>query len=161
VDLTLGGVTVGLAILVWRGVQWWNRERPGFPVLLPFLASGMYGILLILSTGGLLGEAAGVALWGSNAVGDAGLEYAVDGNTPEVTRGYSLSLSDGGHAMVLLLTVGMAAAWKFSRKLPKKDMGLGVLCGISLGLADGVAGWAADILAPVANGGGDWITGVM
>lgn len=159
--VSLGGVTVGLSILAWIGVRWWNRHRPKWTVLIPFIASSLYGMLLILSAGGILGGLAGVALWSQNLAGDAALEYGVGGNSPNVTRSFNLALSDGGHAMVLILTVLVVAVWKFSKKLPRLDVGLGILAGIALGLSSGVAGWAAQVLAPVVNWGGDWIGGVL
>lgn len=159
--LSLGGVTVGLAILVYVAVRWFQRSRGRWLALLPFLLSAAYGMLLILSTGGILGGAADVALWGSNVVGDSALEYGVGGGTPEVTRTHTLALTDGGHAMVLVISAGLGAYWQFGKKAPKRDMALGALCGVSLGLASGVAGWAADVLAPVVNSGGDSIMGVL
>ena len=159
--VSLGGVTVGLSILTWIAVRWWNKHRGKWTVLIPFAVSSLYGMLLILSAGGILGGLAGIALWGQNLAGDAALEYGVGGNSPDVTRSFNLALSDGGHAMVLILTVAMVAVWKFSKRLPRMDVGLGILAGVALGLSSGVAGWAAEILAPVVNTGGDWIGGVL
>jgi hypothetical protein len=159
--VTLGGVTVGLSILTWIGVRWWKRDKPNWKTLVPFIAAALYGMLLILSAGGLIGGLADVALWGSNTAGGAALEHGVGGRSPDVTRRHALALTDGGHAMVVILTVALAALWKFSKKLNKKDIGLGAAAGVSLGLADGIAGWAATVLAPAVNAGGDGIVGIL
>lgn len=159
--VTLGGVTAGLCILVFVGIRWWLRQRPKWAALLPYLFAALYGMLLILAAGGLLGSAADWALWGTSTAGDAALEYGVGGGTPEVAADYGDALSDGGHAVVLISTVAVAAVWRFSKKLPRQDIKLGVLTGICLGLADGVAGWAAAGLAPAANAVGAAVTGML
>lgn len=159
--VTLGGVTVGLCILTFVLVRWWQKQKPKWQPLLPFVLASFYGMLLILSAGGILGGLAGVALWGSSELGDAALKYGVGGGTPSVTRESPLGLTDGGHAMVLILTVAFAATWRFSKKLPRADVGMGALCGICLGLSSGVAGWAADVLAPTVSWTGDWIVGLL
>ena len=162
--VSLGGITVGLSLITWRGVQWWLTDRRGKKAwlrLTPFVVAPTYGIMVILTTGGVLGSAASGVLWGANVAGDAALEYGVNGHHPNVTRNYGLALSDGGHAVLVIFTVGIVAYWMYGRKLPKRDVLMGVVCGISLGLAGGVAGWAADVLVPMVNGGGDWVAGIQ
>ena len=159
--VTLGGVTVGLAVLVWVGIRWWLRQRPKWAALLPYAFATLHGMLLILAAGGILGGAADWALWGTSIAGDAGLEYGVGGGSPEVTRDYADALTDGGHAVLALATVALVAIFKFAKKLPSRDILLGELTGICLGMADGVAGWAAAGLARGANWLGDWVGGML
>lgn len=159
--VTLGGVTVGLSILTFVAVRWFKRERPNWRPAVPFLVGTAYGMLLILAAGGILGGLADVALWGSNGLGDAALTYGVGGGTPEATRGRQIALTDGGHAAVIVATVGFTALWRFSKKLPKRDLALGIVCGISLGLSGGIAGTAAQVLAPAVNAVGDAVAGLL
>ena len=153
--VTLGSVTVGLGILAWVLTRWWvegGKSGRKIRTLLPYVFSALYGMLLILTGGGLLGSAAGWALWGTTTAGDAGLVYGVGSSAPEVTRTYADALTPGGSMVVILCTVILIAILKFARNIPKAVIILGLLTGISLGMADGVAGWAATALAPAANG---------
>lgn len=159
--VSLGGVAVGLSLLTWIGVRWWKRDRPNWKPLLPFLTHAVYGMLAILSAGGLLGGLAGFALWGSNTIGGLALTYGVGGNNPQATRAQALILTDGGHALVLVLTVGIIAALRFSKKLHKRDAVLGILCGICLGLSSGIAGAAAAALVPAVDWAGGTIAGLL
>jgi predicted RND superfamily exporter protein len=77
-----------------------------------------------------------------------------------VTRGSNLVLSDGGHAVVVIATVCLIAAW-FVRRGFRWDLFFAVLCGISLGLSSGVAGVAGYVLSPVVSTAGDAIVGVL
>jgi len=162
--VSLGGVTVGLSILGWVLTQWWasNKKKSfkAFRALVPFLLFASYGMLLILSAGGLLGGAAGVTLWGTSEIGDAALEYGVGGGTPAVTRGSNLVLSDGGHAVVIIATVCMVALWCLRRGF-RWDLFFGVVCGISLGLSSGIAGAAGFVLSPAVSMAGDAVVGLL
>lgn len=159
--VTLGGVTIGLSLLAWITVRWWKTDRPNWKPLMPYLGGVAYGMLLILAAGGLLGAIADIALWGANGLGDAALQYGVGGTSPSATRARQIALTPGGHATVLVTTVGFAAAWRFSKKLPKKDLGVGILTGICLGLSGGIAGIAAQALAPAVNSIGDSVAGLL
>lgn len=158
--VSLGGVTVGLSILAWYVTHWWLRGKKHWRTLVPFIPCALYGMLLVLAAGGLLGGFADVTLWGSSAIGDAALKYGLGSGSPRVTRNSSLVLTDGGHAFVLILTVVLLAVWK-KRGGFDKDMVLGVVCGICLGLSSGVAGWTGRILGPVVSWCGDAIVGLL
>jgi hypothetical protein len=159
--VTLGGVVVGLSILAWNLTRWWTgSKKRSIRDLMPFIACALYGMLLILTAGGLLGGLADVALWGSSAIGDAALEYGVGAGTPNVTRSSSLVLTDGGSAAVIVSTVILIAVWTRKRGF-RWDFALNITCGISLGLSSGVAGWAAMVLGPVVNTAGDAIVGLL
>jgi hypothetical protein len=159
--VTLGGVTVGAAILIATVIKWVFREKKSPAALVPFVLALAYGMLLILSAGGLLGSAADVALWGANGLGDLSLVWGVGGGTQDVTRTGTMALSNGGHAVVLLLTVALIALWKFAGRIPNGKLAAGILCGICLGLSGAVAGIAAVPLASGANILGLGLTAVL
>lgn len=179
----LGGVAVAICIIVWESVRWWY-ESPGktgteklkknwraLPVpcvpMNAFGALSCFGMLLILSAGGVLGGAASVALWGSNEVGRIALEQGVGGTDADVTRSTSLVLSNGGHLVVLAMAVAFAGVCVFSRSkrgFSVRDvlarLVLPVVCGICMGLSSGMAGWAAQVLGPAVDTLGGFITGL-
>jgi hypothetical protein len=160
--LSLGGLTTGLGILTWVGYRWWFTQRKNWKALVfPFVPLMCYGMLLILSAGGVLGGAAGVTLWGSNLVGDVTLEYGAGGGTPEVTRPVSLVLTNGGHMMVVLMTIALIATWVFKRSIRRIDIVLPIVCGVSLGLSSGIAGVAAQVLGPAVDTSGGMLAGVL
>lgn len=159
--VSLGAVVVGLSITGWYVTTWWvGSKKHSIKDLLPFICCSLYGMLLILTAGGILGGLAGWALWGSSQVGDAALTYGVGAGTPDVTRQSSLVLTDGGAATVIVMTVVLCAVWRRKRSF-HVEYALGVVNGITLGLASGIAGVAATVLGPVVNTSGDWIVGLM
>ncbi|MEU0370624.1 hypothetical protein ABZ070_10225 [Streptomyces sp. NPDC006283] len=159
--VTLGGVVVGLAILTTTLIRWVFQEKKRPAALAPFLLALAYGMLLILSAGGILGAAADIALWGANGLGDLTLVWGVGGGTQNVTRAAQMALTNGGHAVVILLTVALLALWKFAGKVPNGKLAAGILCGICLGLSGAVAGAAAVPLASGANLLGLGLTAVL
>lgn len=180
--VSLGGVVVGLAIIVWYVVKWFQesgKEKDWKSLCLPFIPLMLYGMLLILSTGGILGGAAGIALWGSNEIGRVAIEYGVGGTSPNVTRTTSLVLEDGGHAVVILMTVAFVAYLVFSKNSRSSTKGEGwirkivlvirynlnlimpVISGICLGLSDGLAGFVARWLGPGVDTLGGYLMGVF
>lgn len=159
--VTLGGVTVGSAILISYGIYWWFREKHQAAAVVPFVLAAAYGMLLILSGGGLLGRAAGITLWGANGIGDHALRWGVGGTTMDVTRARQLVLDPGGHVVVLLLTVTMICLWKFARKLRSWKLAVGIVCGICLALSGTLAGAAALPLGSSVNALGVVFTKAM
>lgn len=160
-SVSLGGVTVGAAILIAYGIYWWHREKRKLAALVPFLLSLAYGMLLILSGGGVLGWGAHITLWGANGVGDKSLIWGVGGTTMDVTRARQLVLDPGGHVVVLLLTVALAALWMFAKKLRSWKIGVGIVCGICLALSGTLAGAAAVPLGSGVNAAGAVFTQEM
>jgi hypothetical protein len=165
--VTIGGVTVGLALLVRFAVTWWPGTKAltsnplGYAgTLLPFLAAWAYGVLTVLTVGGLIGWIADGVLWISNWLGDVALVWGV-GTTAGTSAGGGtyLPLTQTGGALVLLLTVGMLAAAKKSRH--GRDLKVGAWCGICLGTSAGIAGAAAVPLAQAANWTGSVVYGVL
>lgn len=163
--VSLGGVTVGLSLIAWEVVRWWPGRKQALKAkhlltLLPFVLALLYGMLLILSAGGLLGGGADWTLWGSSAIGDAALRYGLDSPSPAVTRTSHLVLTPGGHAVVIIATVVLIAVWTKRRGINWKLV-RAVVAGISLGLSSGAAGAAGYVLSPAVSTAGDWVVGIL
>jgi hypothetical protein len=159
--VTLGGVTVGASILIAYATYWWHREKHHPRAVVPFLLALVYGMLLILSGGGLLGWAAGITLWGANGIGDYSLIWGVGGTTMDVTRARQLVLQPGGHVVVVLMTVTLVSLLVFARKLRSWKVFVGVACGICLALSGTIAGAAAVPLGSGVNALGSVFTKAM
>lgn len=156
--VTLGGMAVGLGLLVYHVYLWWPKKinLKSLRLLAPFVFAWLYGMLLILCAGGLIGWAADVALWGSNWLGDGALVYGVGGQAGDnVTRGGGQALTNGGHLMVLLLTF-LVVAMVRKRSVDTGVLWQGALSGVCLGMVKGVAGAAAVPLATAVNLAGAW-----
>ncbi len=169
--VTYGGITVGLLILGYTLTSWWPgtkavRKDPAraFGALLPFLAAWSYGVLAILTVGGLIGWIADTALWISNWLGDVALVWGVGGEPGQhgPTVAY-LPLTQPGGAIVLILTVVIVAAVKRKRTSDEMRRSIkgGAWCGICLGTSAGVAGFAAVPLAQAVNWAGGALYGVV
>ncbi|MFJ3590125.1 hypothetical protein ACIQUY_31895 [Streptomyces sp. NPDC090231] len=169
--VTFGGVTVGLLLLAQALVSWWPgaktlRKDPAraAAALLPFLAAWSYGVLAILTVGGLIGWVADTALWISNWLGDVALVWGVGGEPGQhgPTVAY-LPLTQTGGAVVLILTVVIIAAARRKKTPDEVRSGLkkGAWCGICLGTSAGVAGFAAVPLAQAVNWAGGALYGVV
>lgn len=165
--VTYGGVTVGLLVLAYQLTTWWPglkalRADPlhNAADLLPFLFAWAYGVLAILSVGGLVGWGARTARWISNWLGDVSLVWGVGGQTGQRAGAVSyLPLTQAGGALVLILTVVMVVLAKKSRYAG--DIKRGAWCGICLGTSAGIAGFAAVPLATAANWAGGGIYGAL
>jgi hypothetical protein len=165
--VTFGGVTIGLAILIHQLFTWWPGLKPlrkdlarQVGALAPFLAAWAYGVLAILTVGGLIGWIADTTLWISNWLGDVALVWGVGGEPGQhgPTVAY-LPLTQTGGAIVLLMTVVIVATAKKSKR--GRDIKAGTWCGICLGTSAGVAGFAAVPLAQAVNWAGGALYGVV
>ena len=165
--VTLGGVTIGLAILIGAIVTWWPglkhlRKNPlgHLGDIAPFLAAWSYGVLSILGVGGLVGWIADTTLWISSWLGDVALVWGVGGEPGQTAGAVNyLPLTQTGTALLLLLTVAMVYAAKKSRH--GTALKAGAWCGICLGTSAGVAGFAAVAPAQAANWAGEALYGVI
>ncbi|MFE9922289.1 hypothetical protein ACFYQA_12050 [Streptomyces sp. NPDC005774] len=164
--VTIGGVTIGVCILVATLVQWYPghkalQKKPQLVgSLLPFVLAWAYGVLAILTVGGLVGWVADTTLWITNWLGDVALVWGVGGQTGQSATGSAyLPLTQTGGALVLILTVAMVAAAKKSKY--GRDLKAGAWCGICLGTSAGVAGFAAVPLAQAVNWLGQAVYGVL
>jgi len=174
--VSLGGLTVGMAILVWHISSWYLSQSSKLSffkklkgdwkgLLLPFIPLMLFGSLLILSAGGYLADLAGIPLWGSNELGGLALERGMGGNNPDVTRTNHIALDDGGRSVVLLMLVVFVVYWlKRVRGRDWKEqvaLALPLVCGICLGLSDGYAGWASESLGPPVDSLGASLAGIL
>ncbi|WP_236241145.1 hypothetical protein [Streptomyces sp. CC228A] len=164
--VTLGGVTIGLAILAIALISWWPGLKPlkSDPLghtsrLLPFLAAWAYGALAILSLGGLIGWIADTAVWISNWLGDAALVWGVGGTTGPAGRVAYQPLTQTGIALMAILTAVVIVAAKKSSRGPA--IKAGAWCGFCLGSSAGIAGTAAVPLAEAVNWAGGALYGAI
>lgn len=153
--VTVGGVSIGLAILGRFLTLWWPGRKAltgkhavnQIGRLLPFLTGWCYGVLATLTLGGIIGWAFDTAVWAANWLGDAALVWGVGGEWGQsVQSGQYLPLTGPGHGLMLVLTTCLVAA---IRKNP--DIAPGAVCGALLGTSAGIAGFAAVPLAQGVN----------
>jgi hypothetical protein len=165
---TLGGVTIGLAVLIRHLIDWWPGVKAiqASPLghlasLAPFLIAWCYGVLGILTFAGLIGFLFDAALWATNWLGDVALVWGVGVpvGTPANNAATYLPLTRTGSAVVVLLTVGIFGAMK--RAAWKRDIKRGMWCGLGLGTSAGIAGFAAVPLAQAVNWAGTTLYGVI
>lgn len=149
--VTLGGVSVGAAITLAMIIRWWFAEKHRLGAIVPFIVSMAYGMLAVLSGGGVLGAAGLITLWAGNGIGYAGLVWGVGGTDMGVTHRRQLVLDPGGHVIVLLLTVVLVSLWLWAKKIRNWKLALGAVAGVMLGLSGTIAGAAAVPLATGAN----------
>ncbi|MDT0567897.1 hypothetical protein RM704_10515 [Streptomyces sp. DSM 3412] len=165
--VTIGGVTIGFCILAYTLVKWWPgaktlRADPFRQLarLLPFVLAWCYGVLAVLSIGGLVGWAADSSLWITSWLGDVALVWGVGGQGGTSAAGVSyLPLTQPGAGITLILTATMCAALKVSDR--RNDLFMGMWCGITLGTSAGIAGLAAVPLAQAVNWAGDGLYGAI
>lgn len=162
--INLGGVTLGVGIIVLFAMRWVMREKKRLGALVPFVLSLLYGMLAALAALGawsLLGAVTWLGLWAGNVAGYAGLVYGVGGNSPDVTRAQQIVLTDGGYAVVFLLTLVMIGLLKWGPKQSKSKILMGCLAGILIALSGNVAGVAAIPLGSGVNFAGTGFTGMF
>lgn len=162
---TIGAVLIGLALLVWELFVWF----PGLKTLqhntigaagdlLPFVLCWCVGALTVMVVGGLVGWVGDMALWGANTFGDGLLVYGVGAQTGTAPGSVAAPLTQGGLFMTALVLTGFLARRKRGAT-GSKWRGWG--SGIGLGLAGGVARYAAVPLASAVNLSGAWLTGMI
>lgn len=162
--INLGGVTLGVGIIVLFAMRWVMREKKRLGALVPFVLSLLYGMLAALAALGawsVLGAVTWLGLWAGNVAGYAGLVYGVGGNSPDVTRAQQIVLTDGGYAVVFLLTLVMIGLLKWGPKQSKSKILMGCLAGILIALSGNVAGVAAIPLGSGVNFAGTGFTGMF
>lgn len=162
--INLGGVTLGVGIVLAYLMRWYLMEKKRWGALVPFILSLLYGMLAALAALGavsLLGAVTWVALWAGNVAGYTALVWGIGGNAPDVTRAHQLALTDGGYAVVFLLTIVLLCLLKWGPKQSKGKILMGCLAGILVALSGNVAGVAAIPLGSGVNLAGTGFTGVF
>lgn len=162
--INLGGVTLGVGIIVLFAMRWVMREKKRLGALVPFVLALLYGMLAALAALGawsVLGAVTWLGLWAGNVAGYAGLVWGVGGNAPDVSRAHQIVLTDGGYAIVFLLTIVLGGLLKWGPKQSKSKILLGCLAGILIALSGNVAGVAAVPLGSGANFAGTGFTGMF
>lgn len=162
--INLGGVTLGVGIIVLFVMRWVMREKKRLGALVPFVLSLLYGMLAALAALGawsVLGAVTWLGLWAGNVAGYAGLVYGIGGNSPDVTRAQQIVLTDGGYAVVFLLTLVLIGLLKWGPKQSRSKILLGCLAGILIALSGNVAGVAAIPLGSGVNFAGTGFTGMF
>ena len=162
--INLGGVTLGVGIIVLFAMRWTMKEKKRLGALVPFVLALLYGMLAALAALGSVSALGGVtwlALWAGNVAGYATLVWGIGGNAPDVTRAQQLVLTDGGYAIVFLLTIVLLGLLKWGPGNSKSKILLGCLAGILIALSGNVAGVAAVPLGSGANFAGVAFTGAF
>lgn len=167
IGVTIGGVTIGICILGYVLIKWYPGRKalmkkpvPHLTALAPFLLAWCYGALGVLTVMGLIGWAFDAALFISNWLGDAALWVGVGEKVGQTAAGAPIPLTTYGNCTVLILTVCMIAAIKFTPS--GLELKLGTWCGLCLGTSSSVAGLAAVPLATAVNTVGEVVyTGVF
>jgi hypothetical protein len=161
---TLGSFVLGLYLVITNLGTWYpgrkslmDKPLKHLPRLVPFLFGYCYGILLMLS-GGLLGWFGDFILWGGSWIGDGALIYGVGGDRQSVQSTTLTALTNGGLAMVLVVTAVCVVVCRRS-EYGRKGIVQGAFAGVLTGV---VRGWLGLLAVPVAsaiNMSGMWLPG--
>ncbi|MEV2249388.1 hypothetical protein AB0I94_02325 [Streptomyces sp. NPDC050147] len=171
--VTLGCPTLGTIIVALTIQRWWKKSGGGgkkgddggggrsWTTLLPFVLSLCYGMIAVLASPGLsaMGIITRLGLWGGNGIGYAYLVYGIGGDSPTVTRPNAMILTAGGYAVFAIWTALVIGSHLWGKRLPRLQNIAGVLAGIFLGMAAGIAGTMAVPLASAVNLLGGWYSG--
>ncbi|MFG2910901.1 hypothetical protein ACGF13_38375 [Kitasatospora sp. NPDC048286] len=151
-QLSLGGLALAIAILVFTIVRWWRRgcEMPGAAALTGGL---LMGLLSALCTGGLLGWAAHYLV--RKATNPLGNRIAGTGADQLLPQAAPASMNAGGGVATTLLLAAVLLAWRCCDYQLRRQLTAGIVSGSALGLAGGVSGLAAVTLIPAVNSLGD------
>ncbi|MEU6342202.1 hypothetical protein ABZ883_14820 [Streptomyces sp. NPDC046977] len=171
--VTLGAPTLGTIVLLLVHLRWWKKSGGkktddggggrSVLALLPFWLSWCYGMIAVLASPGIsvLGITTRAVLWSGNGLGYAYLVWGIGGDSPTATRAAPVVLTAGGYAVFAIWTAMVIGHHLWSKRIPRQMSLFGVLSGIFMGMAAGIAGVAAVPLASAINMGGAWYTGVM
>lgn len=170
--ITVGGVLVGLLAALLVLLPWWRKGGSkgmkgdgggsrNIKDLTHFGAGIAVGTLSATCVGGFLGTIAHSIGGGSNTVGNNLIGWLTGEASPAVTRRALNALTPGGAVVLILLLVAIVLVWRKSARRIRKDLGLGVLAGCTLGPSAGLAGLAAYVLVPIVNTCGNYVVGLM
>ena len=174
--ITVGGALIGLVLSVIVIWPWWRKSSSGggkgegfkggaaaagrnWRGLLPFLGALALGIVVGVSVGGLIGGAATKVRVGSDQLGDDGLHTLTGAATETVTHPALPHLQAGAAVVVLILLTVVVLTIRKGSKAMRRDLGFGLIAGITLGPSAAAIGLANTLLLPMVDGAGAHVMG--
>ncbi|MCX4970801.1 hypothetical protein OHA98_39870 [Streptomyces sp. NBC_00654] len=158
VQLSLGGLALTVAVLVFTLVRWW-RGGCRAPSAAAIAGGLLVGLLAALCSGGLLGWAARrLVARVTNPLGDAASGDGSSWLLPEAAP--SGMTADGGVATTVLLAV-VLLAWRCCDNQLRRQIAAGAVVGSAAGLVGGASGLAARTLIPAVNDSGAQIIAAL
>ena len=167
--ITVGGALIGLVLSVIVIWPWWRKSSGGgktdfkgsaaaagrnWKGLLPFIGALALGIVVAVSVGGLIGGAATKVRVGSDQLGDDGLHTLTGAATETVTHPALPHLQAGAAVVVLILLTVVVLTIRKGSKAMRRDLGFGLIAGITLGPSAAANGLATTFLLPMVDGAG-------
>lgn len=157
-QLSLGGLALAAAVLVFTFVRWWRggREAPSAAAITGGL---LIGLLSALCSGGLLGWAARRTVTSvtnplGNAVSGKGSSWLLPQTAPS-------GMSPGGAVATTALLAVLVFVWRCCDNYLRARIAAGALVGSAAGLIGAVSGLAALTLIPAVNRLGDQIVAAL
>ncbi|MCP9209299.1 hypothetical protein [Streptomyces cucumeris] len=159
VNLTAGGILVGLGPLVWYGSRWakanMRAKSKDWKALIPLAYGFGLGILGAMCVGGLLGKLFGRVRQTANGVGGKALGATTGTDTTTIAGAHVQPLTQGGSILVVLAFLALIALWKKIHKDDIRMIGAGSFSGCTVGTTAGIGGTGALALVPFVNSLGD------
>ncbi|MER6609875.1 hypothetical protein ABT282_29130 [Streptomyces sp. NPDC000927] len=153
-QLSLGGLVLAAAILVFTLVRWW-RAGHEMPSAAAIAGGLLIGLLSALCSGGLLGWAARRTVTSfTNPLGDA---VSGEGSSWLLPQTAPSGMSPGGAVATAVLLAVLVLAWRCCDNYLRARIAAGALVGSAAGLIGAVSGLAALTLIPAVNHVGDQI----
>ncbi|MER8197055.1 hypothetical protein ABTY00_24195 [Streptomyces microflavus] len=164
--LSVGGLGIGLAVLVWYLLRWWHAQKAvktgkDWRSLSPLASGIVLGILAASCAGGLLGTIAGWVRSISNMAGDKVINGATGTSTQTLATAGVPNLTAGGALIVLAAFASLFALWKKIKDTSRKPLAFGGVAGVTVGMSPGIAGSVALALIPLVNEAGNSLLGIL
>lgn len=155
--ITVGCLAASLSATGVYGWNWWKSPGRDPKTLIPFAGSYVLGGLATMCAG-IIGVLAGWTVLLGNGIGKHAVSGTAGGHADALNRGTAGVLTQGGHLVACLFTVGFVVAWKAASKAVKRKLWWGWFSGATMTLTVGVAGVFLHVTG-VANGLGDGLLG--
>ncbi|MFB7668328.1 hypothetical protein ACFC1R_31155 [Kitasatospora sp. NPDC056138] len=153
-QLSLGGLALAFAVLVFTLVRWWRHGHPA-PSAAAIAGGLLIGLLGALCAGGLLGWAARRLV--TSVTNPLGNKLSGKGSSWLLPAAAPSGMTAGGGVATTLLLVVVLLAWRCCDNQLRRQLGAGALVGSAAGVIGGVSGLAALTLIPAVNHLGDSI----
>ncbi|MFE7111111.1 hypothetical protein ACFU98_42860 [Streptomyces sp. NPDC057575] len=157
-QLSLGGLALAAAILVFTLVRWWRggHEAPSAAAISGGL---LIGLLSALCSGGLLGWVARRTVTSvTNPLGNAVSGKSSSWLLPQTAPS---GMSPGGAVATTALLAVLGLVWRCCDNYLRARIAAGALVGSAAGLIGAVSGLAALTLIPAVNRLGDHIVAAL